>query len=605
MNDVRIGSVVPLRRWQLLALVLMLLALVACAAPAPAPLPPPTATPTVAAPPSATIAPTIAAPTSIPQVATKVPTVAPTIAPTTAPTAVSTAATAQPKRGGTLVIGFWTTNPPDLDPYLNVAQGTQEFAGWIYSRLLKFDAAPGIKANSFVPTGDLADKWEVSKDGLTYTFHIRDNAKWQNKPPLNGRKVTADDVLYSWTRFQKDNVLRSAFTMVKEVKKVDDSTVAFVLNDVYAPFETTIAQPIFWIIPKDVMDKDGNLRTAIVGSGPFIFDRFEKGVQVVVKRNPDYYFSPMPYIDEADLLILPDTATAIAGLRSKQIDILPVFPADRNALAKSNPEIKIIDFSQNAMTIMYWKVNQKPFDDIRVRQAVSMAIDRAEAAQSLAEARAVWNTAIAGGLTSWWLNPTGPDFGPNAKYFKRDVATAKKLLADAGYPNGLKVPMITNLTAYGNTFNQGVDLVIKQLKDIGIEVELKPQDYAAYVSTTYAGKFDAGTMVWGLYTPSMDPNDYLTNMYDPKSPRNLVGVNDPKLNDMISQQRKTLDRAERQKLVNDIQRYLAEQMYYVPGTTGDLSVATQPWVKDFFLETDFGRGSEFGIKLWFDNKPAQ
>ncbi len=503
------------------------------------------------------------------------------------------------------MIGFWITNPPDLDPYLNVAQSTQELAGWIYSRLLKFDAAPGIKANSFVPTGDLADKWDVSKDGLTYTFHIRDNAKWQNKPPLNGRKVTADDVIYSWTRFQKENVQRSAFTMVKELKKADDSTVAFVLNDVYAPFETMIAQPSFWIIPKEVVEKDGNLRTTVVGSGPFIFDRFEKGVQVVVKRNPDYYFSPMPYIDEADLLILPDTATAVAALRSKQIDILTLFPTDRNPLAKSNPEIKIIDFSQNAMSIMYWKVNQKPFDDIRVRQAVSLALDRDESTQSLAEGRAVWNTAIAGGLSSWWLDPRSPDFGPNAKYFKRDVAAAKKLLADAGYPNGLKVPMITNLTAYGNTFNQGVDLVIKQLKDVGIEVELKPQDYAAYVSTTYAGKFEGGTMVWGLYTPAMDPNDYLTNMYDPKSPRNLVGVNDPKLNDMIAQQRKVLDRMERKKLIDEIQRYLAEQMYYVPGTTGDLAVAIQPWVKDFFLETDFGRGAEFGTKLWLDNKPAQ
>ncbi len=598
MNQVRLGWPVSPRRWRLAVALVAFLALAACAAPTPTALPPATASQTTVVQPPTSVAPPTTAPTAAPAVPA-------TTAPTAPPTAPPTASAVQPKRGGTLVIGFWITSPPDLDPYLNVAQSSQELAGWVYSRLLKFDTSLGIKANSFIPTGDLADKWDVSKDGLTYTFHIRDNAKWQNKPPLNGRKVTADDVVYSWTRFQKENVQRSAFTIVKELKKVDDSTVAFVLNDVYAPFETMIAQPIFWIIPKEVVERDGNLRTTIVGSGPFIFDRFEKGVQVVVKRNPDYYFSPMPYIDEADLLILPETATALAGLRSKQIDILTVFPADRNPLAKSNPEIKIIDFSQNAMSIMYWKVNQKPFDDVRVRQAVSLALDREESAQSLAEGHAVWNTAIAGGLSSWWLDPRSPNFGPNAKYFKRDVAAAKKLLADAGYPNGLKAPMITNLTAYGNTFNQGVDLVIRQLKDVGIEVELKPQDYAAYVSTTYAGKFDGGTMVWGLYTPSMDPNDYLTNMYDPKSPRNLVGVNDPKLNDMIAQQRKMLDRTERKKLIDDIQRYLAEQMYYVPGTTGDLSVAIQPWVKDFILETDFGRGAEFGTKLWLDNKPTQ
>ena len=103
------------------------------------------------------------------------------------PTA-SGAAAVQAKPGGTLVIRWWTGDPPDLDPYLNVTFRSQEFAGFFYSRLLKYDSGPGVGPNAFTPVPDLAEKYDVSQDGLTYTFTIRANAKWQNKAPLNGRR---------------------------------------------------------------------------------------------------------------------------------------------------------------------------------------------------------------------------------------------------------------------------------------------------------------------------------------------------------------------------------------------------------------------------------
>ncbi|MBI5880180.1 MAG: ABC transporter substrate-binding protein [Chloroflexi bacterium] len=515
----------------------------------------------------------------------------------------ATPAAAQPKRGGTLVIRYWTGDPPDLDPYLNTSFRSQEFAAFFYSRLLKFDSGPDVKPNSFKPIGDLADKWEVSKDGLTWTFHIRDNAKWQNKPPLNGRKVTADDVMFSWTRFQKDNVQKAVLNMVKDVKAVDASNVAFTLNDIFAPFETSIATPLFYIVPKEVIDADGNLRKTIVGSGPFIFDKYEKGVQVVAKRNPDYYFSPMPYVDEVDLLIVPEDATAVAAMRSKQIDINGVSAIDAASLSKTNPEMLIRKNTQNLLSFMYWRVQEKPFNDARVRQAVSLAMDRDETIKTLYEGEGVYQSHLAAGLESSHLSPLDASFGPNAKYFKRDVAAAKKLLADAGYPDGLKVPYISVLNAYGNTFNQGVELVQKQLKDAGIIMEFKPQDYSAYIASTFLGKFEAPTMVWGLETPVQEANDYLFNMYDPKSARNHAGINDEKLNAMIVKQRMTLDKTERKNQLYEIQRYLAEQQYYVIGTVGMQMQSLQPWVKNFYYETDYGRGAEYVIKVWLDGKP--
>ena len=532
--------------------------------------------------------------------------------PTTAPAATSVTGSnqqppnqpAQPKPGGTLVIRWWTGDPPDTDPYLNTSFRVQEFAGFFYSRLLKYDAGPNIKPNSFVPTGDLAEKWEVSQDGLTYTFHLRKNAKWQAVAPLNGRAVTADDVVYSYNRFVKDGVQKAILAnIVKDVKAVDANTVAFTLQSVFAPFENTLASPVFWIVPKEVVEQDGDLRKNHAGSGPFIFSKYDKGVQVVVKRNPDYYFAPQPYVNEVDLLIVPDDATAVAGMRSKQIDVNGVSQTDRDALLKTNPEIKMTDYVQNLLDFMYWRLESKPFDDVRVRQAVALALDRDESIKTLFQNRGAYNSQLPAGMPVWWLDPQGSNFGANAKYFKRDVDAAKKLLADAGYPNGLKVPMISTLNAYGDTFNQGVELVQKQLKDAGIQVDFKPQDYSAYIASTYLGKFEGGTMVWGLETPVQEPHDYLFNMYHPKGARNHAGVNDPALTAMIEKEMVTLDKAQRKQQIDDIQRYLAEKEYYAVGPIGQTTVAAQPWVKDLFFESDYGRGAEYVVKIWLDNKP--
>lgn len=516
--------------------------------------------------------------------------------------ATAAPAAGTPKMGGTVVIRWWTGDPPDLDPYLNVTFRAQEFAGFFYSKLLKFDSGPGIAPNAFIPVPDLAEKYDISPDGLTYTFILRANAKWINKAPLNGRAVTADDVVYSYNRFLMVSPNKANFSMVKDVKATDPRTVVFTLNNAFAPFETTLASPMFWIMPREVIEADGDARKRVIGSGPFIFDKFDKGVQVVAKRNPDYYFTGTPYVDEVDLLIIPEDATAIAGLRSNTIDLLGVSQTDRTAIAASNPNLPLIDFPQNLLYFMYWRVDAPPFNDVRVRQAVSLGIDRDEMNQVLFEGRGFINNALPAGLQSWYLDPRSADMGPNAKYFKRDVNAAKKLLADAGFPTGMKIPMIASLNAYGNTFGQSVELIIKQLKDIGIQADLRPQDYSAYISSTFLGKYDPGTMVWGLETPFQEPHDYLYNMYHPKGVRPHAGVNDPKLTTMIEDQAKTLDKGQRKNMIFDIQRYLGEQQYYVMGAVDPISIVRQPWVKNFNYESDYGRGAEWVPKVWIDGK---
>ena len=109
-------------------------------------------------------------------------------------------------------------------------------------------------------------------------------------------------------------------------------------------------------------------------------------------------------------------------------------------------------------------------------------------------------------------------------------------------------------------------------------------------------------MVWGLETPFQEPHDYLYNMYHPKGVRNHAGVNDPMLTEMLETQAKTLDKAERKKVILDIQRYLGEQQYYVIGPVNNVVIARQPWVKGFYYQSDYGRGAEYVVKVWLDGK---
>lgn len=520
-----------------------------------------------------------------------------------APTAVGGATSVlTPKPGGKLVWSYYTGDPPDLDPYLNVTFRAAEFGGFFYSKLLKFDNGPGIPPTSFTPVPDLAEKYEISTDGLTYTFTLRANAKWQNKDPMNGRAVTADDVVWSFTRFRTVSPQKTAFDIVKEVKATDPKTVVFTLNAPFAPFEVALAAPVFYIMPKEVIEADGDARKRVIGSGPWIFDKYDKGVQVVAKRNPDYYITGTPYVDEVDLLIVPDAATSVANLRAKQIDIYAPSATDKKAIQASNPEIQFVEFPQNLLWFFYWKVDAPPFNDVRVRQAVSLALDRDELISVLFEGKGYMNNSVPAGLASSWLDPRSADMGPSAKYFKRDVDAAKKLLADAGFSGGMKVPFISTQNAYGNTFNSSIEVVIKHLKDIGIQADFRPQDYAAYIGSTFLGKFDPGTMVWGLQTQFNEAHYYLFNMYHPTGTRNHASVNDPQLTAMIEKETATLDKAARKTLLFDIQRYLGDKQYYVIGPTGSVNIATQPWVKNFFYQDDYGHGSEVFPKLFLDGK---
>jgi peptide/nickel transport system substrate-binding protein len=537
-----------------------------------------------------------------PSAPSQAPPVPPQAAPVGAPTPAqaATQAVGSPKDGGTLRMYLSPENTPTLDPYLNVSVRTQEPAAFFYSRLLMQKKGPGIPRLGNIFEGDLAESWAPNDDMLSWTFKLRPNARWQNKPPLNGRPLTAQDVVWSFERFVKVSPEKGRFDYVASVTAPDDRTVVFKLKDLYAPFENAIGAPYFWIMPREVVEQDGDASKRVIGSGPFIFDRYQNGVGFFGKKNPTYHRKGEPHVDEIQMLIIPDQATRMAGLRAAELDGAEVEQQDLDSLKQTNPEMQNVEVEFNNNVCIYWKVEKPPFNDVRVRQAFSMAIDRDEMIATVFNARGGWNTSIPWALPEFWLDPRGADFGPNAKYFKYDPAEARKLLAAAGYPNGMSIDLVST-PGYGQRVIQQVEVIQQGLKSAGIEAEIKMQEYSAYISTTFLGKFEGGNMiVVGPNGNFNEPHEWLFLLYHPKGPRNASGVNDPKLTEMIEKQVRTLDKADRKNQIADIQRYLAEQMYYVPTAVGFRSMVYQPYVRDAYPRSDFGLGAEVIPKIWLD-----
>src|SRR5207249_3849522 len=199
-----------------------------------------------------------------------------------------------------------------------------------------------------------------------------------NRPPLNARPVTAQDVTWSFERFMKLSPQKSFFDQVADMTAPNDRTVQFKLKDVYAPFENNIGAPTLWVMPKEVIEQDGDATKRIVGSGPFIYDKFESGVGFTGTKNPAYYRAGEPHVDQVEAAMIPDTSTRMAALRGRELDIAEVVQQDLDSLKQSNPDIQIVEWERQLFPILYWKLDRPPFNDVRVRQAVSMGIRRDE-----------------------------------------------------------------------------------------------------------------------------------------------------------------------------------------------------------------------------------
>jgi peptide/nickel transport system substrate-binding protein len=516
------------------------------------------------------------------------------------PAALWGAEAGPPKRGGILRVRGY--DPQHFDPHLTLNFKTHTTLSFVYNRLVRYKVGVGVQPGTFTVEPDLAERWEALDD-TTYVFHLRQGVRWHNKPPLNGRELVAEDVKFTYDRFltEPGNPNRYMLEPVERVEVVDRSTVKFVLKEPYVWLVSALAYPWgMWIVAPEVVQQYDDLKKpeSAIGTGPFLLERYEPNVKTVFKRNPDYFRQGEPYVDGVEWLVLEDESTGLAMYRTGQIDCGPwhwwsVRQQDLDATKKSHPNLVYQDVVSNVPGVIYMRTDQPPFNDVRVRRAISHAIDR----QGLIEA--VWGRgeptpAVARGLVEWSLSID--QLGAGAKYYQYDPKEARRLLAEAGYPNGLKT-QLTVTTGLGRDLIDDTQLVQHYLKDVGIEVELKLQEFGAYMTTTFAGKYEG--LVRSPYGIAWEPDSPLYRAYGPDSATNLSHVNDPKLTAMLKEQRRTKDLEARKKLIFDIQRYAAEQQYYVYTNSGMITGSWQPYVKNYAPNMTFDYGSR-AAALWLD-----
>src|SRR5712691_2305864 len=284
----------------------------------------------------------------------------------------------QPKRGGILRVSG--RDPLHFDPHLTFNVRTHTTLSFVYSKLVRYKVGAGIPSGTFLIEPDLAERWEAPDD-TTYVFHLRKGVKWHNKSPVNGRELVAEDVQFTFDRFlaEQANPLRYMLEPVERVEVVDRYTVKFVLKELYVWLLDVLAtSKAMWIIAREVVEKFGDLKKpeSAIGTGPFLLERYEPNVKTVFRRHPEYFLKDLPSVDGVEWLVLDDPSTALAMYRTGQLDLGPqpnwsVRQHDLEALKQSHPQLRYQDFLLPNSWRIFMRTDQPPFNDVRVRRAIS------------------------------------------------------------------------------------------------------------------------------------------------------------------------------------------------------------------------------------------
>lgn len=479
------------------------------------------------------------------------------------------------KTGGTLHMGM-QSDPGGLDPQLNSATALWKATELIYSLLTQVNPDLSVRP-------DLAESWDISEDGLTYTFHLHP-ATFHN-----GRAVVASDVKYSFERLVDPataSPTAGSLASMSSVEAPDDSTVVITLSQPNAAFLVELSGMGCIIIPKEVVEENGDLSQVAVGSGPFKFVEYVPNTHIKLEKFEDYFEEGLPYLDAVEMLIAAEDTSRTAALVSGTVDFIEYVPSQDIPILESDDSIKLAGNSIQQIRMIAFNLTRAPFDDPKVRQAIAMAVDRGP----------IIDAALSGFGT-----PTeqlfAADFWASLGDLEipaPDVEGAKALLAEAGYPDGIKTTL-TGWSEYGFLKNSAV-VVQEQLKQIGIETELNLLDTGTMLQAVY-GDFDFDMVVTGD-SSYVDPNSLIYRNFKTGESSNFSQYSDPDMDTMIDAGIATTDLAERTKIYQDIATKLMADLPWVCLYIGQQYEAMKTYVMGY---EHIPTGSNISVRqVWLD-----
>ncbi|MFT3689756.1 ABC transporter substrate-binding protein [Paenirhodobacter sp.] len=439
--------------------------------------------------------------------------------------------------------------PPSLMLGLVQNAPTQQIAGNIYEGLLRYDTALN-------PMPSLAKSWEVSEDGLTYTFHLQQGVKWHD-----GAAFSADDVVFTADVFLRESHprFRAILAHVDSITAPDANTVVFKLKSPFGPFLNSFEVGSMPIVPKHIYDgtdfQTNPANNAPIGTGPFKFAEWQKGSFIKLVKNPDYWDAGKPYLEEIYWHVIPDAASRAVAYETGQVDILPAGSVETFDI----PRLAALDNS--CMTESGWEFfapqswvwinnRQGPTANKEFRQAINHAIDRD-----------FIKDALFNGLGKVSNGPFAASVkfnDPELKPYGYDPEKAKELVKASGYKGEVLklVPM-----PYGETWMRLGEVIKQNLEDVGIKVEIVSTDVAGWNQKLSDWDFDLSTTYLYQYGDAAlgVSRTYVSSNIAKGSPwNNVEGYANPKVDALFDEGAGTIDPAKREAAYHEVQKILSE-----------------------------------------------
>jgi peptide/nickel transport system substrate-binding protein len=517
----------------------------------------------------------------------------------------------QPQPGGTVNV-YLPYNPP-LDPQ-KVSAAAQQAVGGSYSRLFRFKTSTDPKTiTDHDLENDLALSIE-SPDAITWTVKLRPDAKFHNVAPVNGHAVEAEDIKATFTRAldpATSDPNRGSLGMIDagQIQTPDKQTVVFKLVYPYAPFRKTLASPTYsMIFPREALAGSYDPSKVIIGSGPLIADSVTPDVATVFKKNPSWFETAGPYVDVVRMAVVPDRQQQLAQFAGGNLDELILDNIDdANAAQQRQPKAQIFKARRASPFPIYFQMGDpaSPFQDIRLRRAVSMAIDRETLGKVVFNGQyeeVVYVPAYMGK----WAMPVSDLPQDSKQYYTYNVAEAKKLV-DAAGAGGLELKLAYLINGPGAftpspSYKQHAETVANMLNAIGLKTTLITNDYNKdFVDAgkgSRQGYFDKNVLMFASAGSNTDADEWLFSYFHSKSTSNQEHLSDPAYDALVDKQRTIVNEDDRLKAVQDIQRYLADKMY-APSTVGTYEWAVvSSRVRNYQYSNSLGKNTETYAKLW-------
>jgi len=419
----------------------------------------------------------------------------------------------------------------------------------IWMELLIYDqlVRPSKDGASLEP--GLAESWSVSPDGLQYTFKLRPDARFSN-----GRPVTANDVVFSlrraagekseWGRF---------FRPITGYQIVDDHTVVMKLDTPFTPMLNNLAMFSASVLPADLVEAQGDkFFEAPVGSGPFVLKTWHRGQEQVLERNPHYWEKGKPALDGAVIEALPEDNARVLKLKTGELDAIVDIPFNQVDILKSDPNVSVAVAPAFRTDVVQLNTTKKPFDDVRVRQALNYAVDKAALVKGVLRGNAtVSNSPL----------PIMKYHNAELQPYAYDPAKAKTLLKEAGYGEGFKTSL---LVRGGDATSRQVGAYLQAaLKKIGVDVALQNIEGSTQFSTTKSGNYEMSLAT--STSDTIDP-DQLTGflVVNPERANAFhTQWKNERVNDLYAQERKTAEGEERGKMFKEIEALSKDGAPYI------------------------------------------